>query len=53
MVVELPLTPHTGDIDRDGDTDGMDLYELVVDINQLELSIFADNFGNVDESYSM
>ena len=48
MVVELPLMLHTGDIDSDGDTDGMDLYELIADMSQLELSIFAENFGNID-----
>lgn len=53
MVVELPLILHTGDIDRDSDTDGLDLYDLIVDMSQLELSIFAENFGKIHESNSI
>jgi len=53
MVVELPLILHTGDMDRDNDTDGLDLYDLIVDMSQLELSIFAENFGNIHESNSI
>jgi len=48
MVVELPLIIKTGDIDNDGDTDGSDLYELVIDMDQIELSVIAASFGNFE-----
>ena len=37
-----------GDIDNDGDTDGIDLYELLLNMDQIDLSLFAKSFGSND-----
>lgn len=45
---EIIYAPCAGDIDLDGDVDGLDTAELANDSSLLDLSIFTLDFGNTD-----
>jgi hypothetical protein len=44
----LDLPACNGDFDEDNDIDANDLVELILDTNQLDLGVFAFNFGTLD-----
>jgi hypothetical protein len=44
-IAPAPVSTCQGDLDADGDVDGKDVSLLIPDISQIDIGIFAGNFG--------
>ncbi len=44
-IAPAPVSTCEGDLDEDGDVDGKDVALLVPDLSQIDIGIFAGNFG--------
>ncbi len=53
VLVRIPVNPKKcgGDIDDDGDTDGVDLAVYLLNTDQLDLFVFTKCFGSHDCSF--